>query len=137
MVPLLCCKGWKRLERLPPIAGAPVENGVGIEIIRSGTGSNAGCREKFDAADLEKDRIFPAGDRQPSVLDEPGTGPAVEQHVDIAVAAVHVRRLAGNIYRELRNGQTQLPVGVKRQYRARARCGEALMLGKHWAWATI
>src|SRR6202011_843563 len=63
IVPLLCRKGMKRLKGLPPDAHAAIENGVGIEIIRPCAGSDAGRREKFDAADLEVDRVFPAGDR--------------------------------------------------------------------------
>src|SRR5882724_5480235 len=65
IVPLLSCKGWKRLEGFPAITGAPVENGVGIEFIRSSARSNAGRREKFVAADPEEERVLPAGDRQP------------------------------------------------------------------------
>src|SRR5258708_15700028 len=103
IMPLLGRKGWKPLKDLPPCARAPVENGVDIEIVRAGAGSNAGGREKFVAADLEEVRVFSARDRQSPVLDEPAAGPAVEQHVDVAVAAVPTGRMAGNVDRELGN----------------------------------
>ena len=62
MMPLLGGKGWKLLEDLPPGARAPVENGVDVEIVGPGAGSNAGGCQEFVAADVEEDRVFSAGD---------------------------------------------------------------------------
>src|ERR1700721_337503 len=129
-MPLLCGKRGKPLEDLPFVARAPIKNGIHIEIIRPVAGPNAGGREKFDAVDLEEKCIFSARNGQPAVFHQSSAGPAVEQQVGIAVAAVHVRRRAGNITRELRNGQTELRSAIKREYCARARSSKTLVLGK-------
>jgi len=71
MMPLLRCKGGKPLKHVPAVTAAPVQYGIGIKVIRTGAGANAGGGEKFDMVDLESERILAAGYGQPPVLDKP------------------------------------------------------------------
>src|ERR1700730_4782268 len=130
MMPLLRGEGWKSLKGVPALTAAPVEYGIGIKVIRTGTGSNAGGCEIVGIVDLEGECVLSARYRQPPVLDEPAPRPAIQQHVDIAVAAVHVGRRAGDILRQLGYGQPQLAAAMKRQNGACAGGGKALMLGE-------
>jgi hypothetical protein len=82
-------------------------------------GPDARCREKFPTADPEELRILTTWCIQPLMLDESSIVSAENQQRRVAVAAVDVWCLAGNVDRELRHRHKQRAVDVEWLDRAR------------------
>src|SRR3981189_412053 len=120
-LPLFGGERRNRLERLEAAWPPFKDERLGAEFVGPTPGPDARCREKIPTADPEELRILTNGYRQLLILDASPIVSAENQHRRIAVAAVDVRFLAGNVARELRHRHKQRAVDVEWLDRARTR----------------
>src|SRR5260221_2430195 len=129
VTPLLGNQSRNRLE-LGPGASIPFENfRLGVRFIGHGAaGSGAtGCQENL-ITDMEEFDVFAAGCRHQVILSELAVTPAINGHIDVAVADMHAGSLSGNILGKLRQREIQLARQVEWMNTPRAGGRQALML---------
>src|SRR6202012_5769033 len=122
-MPWLRGEGCERLDRCPGAAGPFVEHLVNIVAIGSMTRSNSSGNQVGILSQGEEFGVLAAAERQPCIFDEAIMAPAINRGAGIAVAAIHVRRRALNIHRQLRYEQILRALKCERQNGARAAGG--------------
>jgi len=133
VLPLLGRERRYLLEGSEP-AAPPLEDGRrGVEIVGAGAGPDARDREERPVADGEELGVLAArsGERRPGL--EAAPGPAEQQQLGVAVAAVHPRRPARDVLGELRYGEEVMATHLDWLDGSGARGGNPLDLGQgHW-----
>src|SRR3981081_1440857 len=126
MTPLLGGESRYGLKALEPAVTPFEDRRAGVERIGAASRANARGRQKGAVADLEELGVLSAAHRQALMLDKSCRLMPVDDERNIAVAAVHVGGLSGDVFGELRDRQIELPLEPKRRHGARTRGVELL-----------
>ena len=128
--PLLGSESTDRLEENEATIRPDEDLGIGGEIVGTRSGPDGGHGEERPVADREKFRILAARCGEFGPWGEPPVGALEQQQVGVAVTTVHVRRLAGDVPRQLRNGQKLDTVDLERFHRSSPGRGDPLKFGE-------